>query len=146
MTGKNQDAEFRHPDMAAYLQSLTKEEAAKQPSFVRESGGITTQQWREGDRVRRREVEADELPGAQATEVEILLAATERCVPIVAQIQPCTFKAGSRTQLWPTAWRPSVEVPKPACSATCRSLPIARRTLGQEPHQNSCLDLEIDKW
>ena len=77
MTGRNRDAEFRGPDAAAYLQSLTKEAAAKQPSLVRKSGGIITQQWREGDRVRCRDVEADELLGAQAPEVDVLLAAAE---------------------------------------------------------------------
>ena len=77
MTGKNQDAEFRHPDTVAYLQSLTKEEAEKQPPLVRESGGVITQYWREGGRVRCREVAADELSGPGASETEALLAAAE---------------------------------------------------------------------
>ena len=77
MTIKKQDSEFRHPDTVAYLQSLTKEEAAKQPPLVRESGGIITQYWREGGRVRCREVDADELSGPGASETEALLAAAE---------------------------------------------------------------------
>ena len=43
MAIKKQDSEFRHPDTVACLQSLTKEEAAKQPPLIRESGGIITQ-------------------------------------------------------------------------------------------------------
>ena len=77
MTGKNQDAEFRHPDTVAYLQSLTKEEAAKHPPIVRERGGVVTQYWREGGRVRCREVAADELSGPGASGTEALLAGAE---------------------------------------------------------------------
>ena len=77
MTGKNQDAEFRHPDTVAYLQSLTKEEAAKHPPIVRERGGAVTQYWREGGRVRCREVAADELFGPGASGTEALLAGAE---------------------------------------------------------------------
>ena len=77
MTGKNQDAEFRHPDTVAYLQSLTEEEAAKHPPIVRERGGAVTQYWREGGRVRCREVAADELSGPGASGTEALLAAAE---------------------------------------------------------------------
>ena len=77
MTGKNQDAEFRHLDTVAYLQSLTKEEAAKQPPLVRESGGIITQCGRGGSEVRCREVAADELSGPGASGTEALFAAAK---------------------------------------------------------------------
>ena len=77
MTIKKQDSEFRHPDTAACLQSLTKEEAAKHPPIVRESGGAVTQCWREGGRVRCREVDADELSGPGASGTEALLAGAE---------------------------------------------------------------------
>ena len=87
MTGKNQDAEFRHPDTVACLQSLTKEEAAKQPPLVRESGGIITQYWREGGRVRCREVDADELSGPDASETEALLAAEAEFGRLLPQLK-----------------------------------------------------------
>ena len=70
MTGKNQ--EFRHPEAAAFLRSLTAAEAAKHPPLVREHDGVITQYWRDGGEVRCREVEAGEEP-----EMEALLAAVE---------------------------------------------------------------------
>ena len=67
MTIKKQDSEFRHPDTVACLQSLTEEEAEKQPPLVRESGGAVMQYWRDGSEVRCREVAADELSGSGAS-------------------------------------------------------------------------------
>ena len=77
MAVKKQEPEFRHPEAVAFLQSLTEAEAAKHPPLVRESGGTVTQYWREGGRVRCREVDADELSGPGASETEALLAAAE---------------------------------------------------------------------
>ena len=77
MSAKNQKPEFRHPETVAYLQSLTKEEAAKHSPVVREHGGVVTHYWRDGDEVRCREVAAEELSGGQAPETEVLLAAAE---------------------------------------------------------------------
>ena len=73
MAGRTQDQEFRHPDTAAYLQGLTDEAAAKHPPVVREDGGVFTEYWREGGRVRCREVEEPSRSGAP--ELEALLAA-----------------------------------------------------------------------
>ena len=74
MTGKNQESEFRHPEAAAFLRSLTAAEAAKHPPLVREHDGVITQYWRDGGEVRCREVEAGDEPGS---EMEALLAAVE---------------------------------------------------------------------
>ncbi len=53
-----QDTEFRHPAAVAFLRSLTDEQAAKQPPLVLEQDGVAARYWREGGRVRCREVEA----------------------------------------------------------------------------------------
>ena len=53
-----QDMEFRHPAAVAFLRSLTDEQAAKQPPLVLEHDGVAARYWREGGRVRYREVEA----------------------------------------------------------------------------------------
>ena len=50
MIGKARDAEFRHPDAVAFLESLTDEEAAKQPLFIFEHDGVVARYWREGGR------------------------------------------------------------------------------------------------
>ena len=66
MAGKTKDSEFRHPNTVAYLQSLTDEEAAEHPPVIREDGGVFTEHWREGGRVRCREVGAGEASGGPA--------------------------------------------------------------------------------
>ena len=58
MTIEAQDLEFRHPEAVAFLRSLTDEQAAKQPPLVLEHDGVVAHYWREGGRVRCREVEA----------------------------------------------------------------------------------------
>ena len=58
MTIEAQDTEFRHPAAVAFLRSLTDEQAAKQPPLVLEHDGVVAHYWREGGRVRCREVEA----------------------------------------------------------------------------------------
>ena len=75
MAGKTKDSEFRHPNTVAYLQGLTDEEAAKHPPVVREAGGVFTEYWREGGRVRCREVGEPSRVGAP--EMGALLAAAE---------------------------------------------------------------------
>ena len=57
------------------MRSLTDEEAAKHPPVVREAGGVFTEYWREGGRVRCREV--GEPSRAGAPEMGALLAAAE---------------------------------------------------------------------
>ena len=47
-----QDLEFCHPEAAAFLRSLTDEQAAKQPPLVLEQDGVAARYWREGGRVR----------------------------------------------------------------------------------------------
>lgn len=73
--GKTQDQEFRHPGTAAYLQGLTDAEAAKRSLLIRERGGICTRYWRDGGRVRCREVAADEA--SVGPEIGVLHAAAE---------------------------------------------------------------------
>ena len=75
MAGKTKDSEFRHPNTAAHMQGLTDEEAAKHPPVVREAGGVFTEHWREGGRVRCREVGEPSRVGAP--ELGALLAAAE---------------------------------------------------------------------
>ena len=76
MAGKTKDREFRHPDVAAYLRGLTGE-AAKRSLVIREPDGVCTEYWREGGRVRCREVGAGEASGGPAPELRALLAAAE---------------------------------------------------------------------
>ena len=49
MTVETRDSEFRHPEVVAFLRSLTDEEAAKHPPLVREHDGVATHCWREGE-------------------------------------------------------------------------------------------------
>ena len=77
MTGKTQDAGFRHPEAAAQLQSLTDEEAKTHPSLVRKSGGVVTRQRRKGGEVRCREVGSGEASAGRSSGMEALLAAAE---------------------------------------------------------------------
>ena len=76
MTGKARDAEFRHPEAVAYLESLTDEEAAKHPPLIRQHDGVATRQRREGGRVRCREVAAEASVGS-SSEMEAVHAAAE---------------------------------------------------------------------
>ncbi len=78
MAGKTKDPEFRHPNTAAHMQGLTDEEAAEHPPVIREPGGVCTEHWREGGRVRCREVGAGEASGGPAPELGALLAAAVR--------------------------------------------------------------------
>ena len=73
MAGKKKDPEFRHPNTVAYLQGLTDEEAAEHPPVIRKAGGVCMEYWREGGRVRCREVGEPSRVGAP--ELEALLAA-----------------------------------------------------------------------
>ena len=59
MAGEARDAEFRHPEAVAFLESLTDEQAAKQPPLILEQDGVVARQRREGGRVRCREVAAE---------------------------------------------------------------------------------------
>ena len=77
MTGKARDAEFRHPEAVAYLESLTDEEAAKHPPLVREHDGVATRQRREGGRVRCREVAAEASVGSSSEMEAVHAAAAE---------------------------------------------------------------------
>ena len=52
MTGKARDAEFRHPEAVAFLESLTDEAVAKQSPLIFEHDGVVARYWREGDRQR----------------------------------------------------------------------------------------------
>ena len=66
MTVETRDSKFRRPEAAAFLRSLTDEEAAKRSPSVREHDGVAAHCRREGDRVCRREVAVDAaLPGLQ---------------------------------------------------------------------------------
>ena len=77
MAGRTQDPEFRHPDTVAHMQSLTDEEAAEHPPATRRTGGVCTEYWREGGRVRCRDVGADEAFDGTVLELGALLVATE---------------------------------------------------------------------
>ncbi len=77
MAGKTKDPEFRHPNTVAHMRSLTDEEAAEHPPVIRKAGGVCTEYWREGGRVRCREVGAGEASGGPAPELGALLAAAE---------------------------------------------------------------------
>ena len=76
MTGKAQDAEFRHPEAVARLQGLTDEEAARRLALVREHDGVATRQRREGGRVHCREVAAEASVGS-SSEMEAVHATAE---------------------------------------------------------------------
>ena len=66
MTVETRDSKFRHPEAAAFLRSLTDDEAAKRSPSVREHDGVAAHCRREGDRVCRHEVAVDAaLPGLQ---------------------------------------------------------------------------------
>ena len=58
MAGKAQDSEFRHPEVAAFLQGSADEQASRLPPLVLEHDGVVTRQRHEGGRVCCREVEA----------------------------------------------------------------------------------------
>lgn len=73
MMAKTQDTEFRHPETVAYLQSLTDQEAKKHPAIFREHDGVVTRYWRDGKRIRCREMKAEEA----ASERDALRAAAE---------------------------------------------------------------------
>ena len=73
MPGKKRDPEFRHPNTAAHMQSLTDEAAAEHPPVIRRIGGVCMECWREGGRVRCRKIEESSRVGAP--ELEALLAA-----------------------------------------------------------------------
>ena len=64
MAGEARDAEFRHPEAVAFLESLTDEQAAKQPPLILEQDGVVARQRREGGRVRCREVAAEAVQAA----------------------------------------------------------------------------------
>ena len=66
MAVKIRDAEFRHPEAAAFLESLTDEQAAKQPPLILEQDGVVARQRREGGRVRCREVAAEASAGSSS--------------------------------------------------------------------------------
>ena len=77
MSGKAQDTEFRHPEAVAFLESLTDEQAAKQPPLSLEQDGVVTRQRREGGRVRCREFETDGGSGVRSFEMGALHAVVE---------------------------------------------------------------------
>ena len=77
MTGKTRGTGFRHPEAVAYLQSLTDEEAKTHPPLVRKSGGVVIRYWREGARVRCREVGPGEASSGRSSGMEALLSAAE---------------------------------------------------------------------
>ena len=58
MAEKIRDAEFRHPELAAFLQGLTDEQAATPGPLSVERGGVASQYWREDGRVQCREFKA----------------------------------------------------------------------------------------
>ena len=75
MTDEIQDAEFRHPELAAFLQGLTDEAAAKLGPLSVERDGVAWRYWREGGRVCCREFEAAAAGGGAASEADALRAA-----------------------------------------------------------------------
>ena len=50
MAGEARDAEFRHLEAVAFLESLTDEQAAKQPPLILEQDCVVARYWREGVR------------------------------------------------------------------------------------------------
>ena len=72
MAEKIRDAEFRHPELAAFLQGLTDEQAASLGPLSVERGGVAWQYWREDGRVHCREFEA--ASGGPSSEMEALHA------------------------------------------------------------------------
>ena len=87
MSDKAQDTGFRHPEAAAFLESLTDGQAAKQPPLTLEQDGVVTRQRREGGRVRCREFETDGGSGVRSFGMEALHAAVEaefgRSLPVL---------------------------------------------------------------
>ena len=77
MAGKTKDPEFRHPDAVAYLKGLTDKEAAEHLLLVHEADGVVIEYWREGGRVRCREVKEPPRAGARAPETDALREAAE---------------------------------------------------------------------
>ena len=73
MTGKARDAELRHPETVAFLESLTDEQTAKRLPLVRERDGVVARYWREGGRVRCREVAAEASVGSSSEMEAVLL-------------------------------------------------------------------------
>ena len=74
MAEKIRDTEFRHPELAAFLQGLTDEQAATPGPLSVERGGVASQYWREDGRVHCREFEA--ASGGPSSEMEALHAET----------------------------------------------------------------------
>ena len=74
MVIETRDAEFRHPELAAFLRSLTDEAAAKLGPLSVERDGVASRYWREGGRVHCRESAAC---GGAASAMEALHAAAE---------------------------------------------------------------------
>ena len=72
MAEKIRDAEFRHPELAAFLQGLTDEQAATLGPLSVERDGVASQYWREDGRVQCREFEA--ASGGPSSEMEALHA------------------------------------------------------------------------
>ena len=68
ITVETRDSEFRHPQAVAFLESLTDEQAAKQPPLILEQDGVAAQHRREGGRVRCREFATDGASGDPASE------------------------------------------------------------------------------
>ena len=78
MAEKIRDPEFRHPELAAFLQGLTDEQAATPGPLSVERGGVASQYWREDGRVHCREFEA--ASGGPSSEMEALHAETAAAV------------------------------------------------------------------
>ena len=71
MTIKRLGLEFRHPEVAAFLQGLTDEQAAKLPPLSLKQNGVVTQYWRDGERVHCDEFTASEASGVQAPSIDL---------------------------------------------------------------------------
>ena len=91
MTIKGQDSEFRHPELAAFLESLTDEQAATLPPLSLEQDGVVTRQRHDGGRVHCDEFPASGASGDPASEagaLDVLMraAASEfsRSLPLLA--------------------------------------------------------------
>ena len=72
MAEKIRDPEFRHPELAAFLQGLTDEQAATPGPLSVERGGVASHYWRDDGRVHCREFKA--ASGGPSSEMEALHA------------------------------------------------------------------------
>ena len=117
MAEKIRDAEFRHPELAAFFQGLTDEQAAAPGPLSVERGGVASQYWREGGRVHCREFEAAAASGGPSSEMEALHASVAAAFGRSLPRMRAELRGGGVPDL--DAIETSVRVGLPGGGATC---------------------------